>query len=76
MSSKGPCWDLGAGGVGGTAAGPCPRDEPSRALRPKLGDNRGNEAQIAGRACGWKPLGAAGCSWARGLSVQHSHHCG
>lgn len=38
MSSKGPCWDLGAGWVGGTAAGPCPRDEPSRALRPKLGE--------------------------------------
>lgn len=45
MSSKGPFWDLGAGE---TAAGPCPRDEPSRPLRPKLGEAEEKRHRLLG----------------------------
>lgn len=74
---QGPFWDLGAGG---TVAGPCPGDEPSRPLRPGLGQAEEKRPRLLGVHCGEKPglrgARAARRSWSQGLRVLHFQHRG
>lgn len=75
---QGPCWDLGAGGVGGTLAGPvCDQPPLWCTLTGFKMFQRNKHLQATGsHVTPRKASRSLQLLMGTGLSVQHSHHCG